>query len=83
MSEADPADVWMPADDLDRLLEYVWGGALSATGSKDMQEDIHDCPACGDPHQHLDEAKYAKYQRSILIHARKKLDDLIARGAAS
>jgi len=78
MSDADPSDLWTPADDLDRLLEYVWMGALAATTSNDAQEDIHECPACGEPHMRLDEAKYVERQRAILIHARKKLDALLA-----
>ena len=80
MSEADPDQLWEPSDDLDRLLYDVWCGALAAVNSKDMQEDIHDCPACGDPHMSLDESKYVERQRAILIHTRKKLDELLAKG---
>ena len=79
MSEADPARMWQPIDDLDRLLYDVWCGALAASNGKDMQEEIHDCPACGDPHMSLDEAKYTEYQRAILEHSRKRLDEMIAK----
>lgn len=83
MSAADPAKLWEPADDLDRLLEYVWMGALAATTSNDAQEDIHECPACGDPHMRLDEAKYVERQGKILAHARRKLDALLAGESSS
>lgn len=80
MSEADPSRMWEAADDIDRVLEYVWGAALDASRAKDQQEEIHDCSVCGDPHGHLDEARYVEMQRAKLIHARRKLDALIAGG---
>lgn len=79
MSAADPARMWEPSDDLDRILYEVWCGALDAAHAKDQQEEIHECPACGEMHSRLDEAKYIEYQRAYLNHSREQLDALLRR----
>lgn len=78
MPEADPDRVWWPADDLDRVLELVWGGCLNATIAKDRQEDIHDCSVCDGEHMILDEAKYVDAQAASMRHARRVLDAMMS-----
>lgn len=67
--------MWMAADDIDKVLEIIWGTALDASRAEDTFDDPHKC-TCGEIHGHTPEWFYLRKQRHRMLEARTKLDEL-------